>query len=117
MTKLVLEHLATKFAHIPPESGRSLAQAAAVCLNHHGHRSGTVLKVHGEFDELIGLEWSFAVTPVLRHYWNDLVEATEYGAYAMAILLMHSLTGLQVAKRSGQGTGFDWWLGPEDNLL
>jgi hypothetical protein len=34
-----------------------------------------------------------------------------------AILLMRALTGYTVIERSRKGTGFDWWLGTEDNLF
>jgi hypothetical protein len=39
--------------------------------------------------------------------------ATEYGAYAIAALLMPYLTDLTVIERSvkGKGLGFDFWLG------
>ena len=52
-----------------------------------------------------------------RHFWNDLEEATQQGAYAVAILLIRALTGYTVIERSRKGTGFDWWLGTEDNLF
>ena len=35
----------------------------------------------------------------------------------MAILLIRALTGYTVIERSRKGTGFDWWLGTEDNLF
>ena len=117
MAKIILEHLAANFSQIPPESGANLAHAAAVCLENCGHSSGVTLAVHGENVESFTVEWSFLVTSVLKSYWSDLVEATEYGAYGLALLLMNSLTGLRVIKRSGQGTGFDWWIGDEDNVL
>ena len=52
-----------------------------------------------------------------RRFWNDLEEATQHGAYAVAILLVRALTGYTVIERSRKGTGFDWWLGTEDNLF
>src|SRR5262245_57142529 len=39
------------------------------------------------------------------------------GAYALALLLLRSLAGLTVLERSRKGTGFDWWLASEDNLM
>jgi hypothetical protein len=44
-------------------------------------------------------------------YWNRLHERN------VAILLIRALTGYTVIERSRKGTGFDWWLGAEDNLF
>jgi hypothetical protein len=35
----------------------------------------------------------------------------------VAILLIRALTGYTVVERSRKGTGFDWWLGTDDNLF
>jgi hypothetical protein len=35
----------------------------------------------------------------------------------VAILLIRALTGYTAIERSRKGTGFDWWLGTEDNLF
>jgi hypothetical protein len=53
----------------------------------------------------------------MRHYWADPGETTEQGAYGIALLLVRALTGLTVVERSRKGTGFDWWLGPDDRLF
>jgi hypothetical protein len=46
-----------------------------------------------------------------------MIEATEYGACAIAILLVLDLTEFTVIERSRKGTGFDYWLGDEENLF
>ena len=35
----------------------------------------------------------------------------------MAFLLIRAITGYTVVERSRKGTGFDWWLGTDDNLF
>lgn len=50
-------------------------------------------------------------------FGTTLQEATQYGAYALALLLMRALTGYTVIERARKGTGFDWWLGNDDNLF
>jgi hypothetical protein len=57
------------------------------------------------------------VSEAMRRYWNDPDEIAEQGAHAVALLLVRSLAGLTVLERSRKGTGFDWWLSPEDNLF
>lgn len=97
------------------EAGAFLAQAGAVCLESHGHLSGRLLVVTGALgkftEELI---WKPA-TAQARRTWNDLQEATEYGAVGIAILLIRQRTEHAVLKRARKGTGFDYWLGPPDS--
>jgi hypothetical protein len=52
-----------------------------------------------------------------RRSHNDLQEATERGAYGIAILIVCDLTGMVVVERSKKGPGFDYWLGDEDDDL
>jgi hypothetical protein len=49
--------------------------------------------------------------------YNDLQDATEQGACGLAILLVRVLTGQVVVLRSRKGTGFDYWLGEDDDEL
>jgi hypothetical protein len=116
-TALSLDGLVHSFPHIPAEGGAMLAQAAAVCLDHQAHTSSVRLVVGGVFTTTFSLSWSEEITEAKRRFWNDLEEATQQGAYAVAILLIRALTGYTVIERSRKGTGFDWWLGTEDNLF
>ena len=43
--------------------------------------------------------------------WADLQEATEYGAYGVAIILALRLTQTPRVERSAKGTGVDYWVG------
>jgi hypothetical protein len=114
---LALDGLVYGFPHIPSEGGAMMAQAAVVCLDHEAHTSGVHLKVEGTSTVTFSLSWSEDVTEAKRRFWNDLEDATQQGAYAVAILLIRALTGYTVIERSRKGTGFDWWLGSEDNLF
>ena len=53
----------------------------------------------------------------MRRCWADLEFTTEQGAYGIAAVLMPTLTGLRFLERTRKGTGFDYWLGSEDDLL
>jgi len=116
-TALTLDDLVHGFPHIPSERAAMMAQAAVVCLDHQAHKSAVQLVVDGYFTATFSLSWSEGVTEAKRRFWNDLEEATQQGAYAVAILLIRALTGYTVIERSRKGTGFDWWLGTEDNLF
>jgi hypothetical protein len=115
--ELVLEDLATGFPHIPPECGTALAQAAVLCLEGQGHSTGVRLEVEGSFTITSRVLWTMDVTEAMRRYWNDPDEIAEQGAYAIALLLMRSLLGYTAVERAWKRTGFDWWLGPDDNRL
>jgi hypothetical protein len=58
------------------------------------------------------MEWP-AVDDQARRSHNDLQEATERGAYGIAILIVCDRTGMIVVERSAKGLGFDYWLGDE----
>ena len=90
----------------------AMAEAAAVCLEDNGHGSGTPLKVSGSNRGTFTVQWT--ALPIQAHAeWADLQEATEHGAYFIAIRLVDNLTGLTVVQRSKKGTGFDYWLAPK----
>jgi hypothetical protein len=92
--------------------GTQLAQAAAVCLEQREHRSGVTFHLAGMKAEQFLMEWP-AIDDQARRSHNDLQEATERGAYGIAILIVCELTGMVVVERSAKGLGFDYWLGNE----
>lgn len=93
--------------------GTVLAEAAAVCLDERGHPIPVQLHL-SKVDEQHFLLACPAVTEAMRRTHNDLERATEHGAYGIAILLIRKLTGLTAIRQSKKGTGFDYWLGPDD---
>jgi hypothetical protein len=99
---------------IPPEAGECLMYAACVCLENQGHNTGILMSLDGSFYGACAVSWD-VVSEEWRRYWADLQEATEFGAYGIAILLVIQLTHLMVIERSAKGTGFDYWLGRQDD--
>lgn len=53
----------------------------------------------------------------MRRCWNDLEFTTEQGAYGVALLIIRAVTDFTVIERSRKGTGFDYWLGYEEDEL
>ncbi|MEM9984104.1 MAG: hypothetical protein AAF804_03325, partial [Bacteroidota bacterium] len=86
-----------------------------VCLQSWGHQPGAVLRVKISADQAFELSWQALESDQLIRTWADQQEATEYGATAIAILLVLQLTEYTVIRRSVKGTGFDYWLGHEEN--
>jgi hypothetical protein len=100
---------------LTPAFGRSMAEAAALCLEEEGHRDSALLLVTGSYAETFVVTWP-EVTDQVRACYNDPEEATEHGACGIAILLVGELVGQTVVERSRKGTGFDYWIGAEDEL-
>lgn len=86
------------------------AEAASVCLDNQGHKSGKEIKIEGDLAGQFKLIWK-EVTEQIRSSRNDLEDAVEGGAYCLAMLVIEKLTRLKVTKQSQKRTGFDYWLG------
>ncbi|MEM6347767.1 MAG: hypothetical protein AAF927_28015 [Bacteroidota bacterium] len=110
-----LERLIEGLPAISPAFGAFLVEACQVCLAEGEHESGAELGVMGDINDMLTLHWAGELNDQIRNSWRDKGEATEYGATAMAILLVLALTDLTVTGRSVKGTGFDYWLGPKEN--
>ena len=95
---------------VTPVQARQHMEACIVCFDHHSHLTGVELSLHGNMDEVVCLDWDEAVDEHVRRSWNDMQEATEYGATAIAILLVLNRTEYTIIERAVKGDGFDYWL-------
>lgn len=111
--EIVLMSLEEGCPALTPDRGRSLAEAAAVCLESVGHGLQADLFVNANDAPSVYTILRPDVTQQMRLCYNDPEEATEQGACAVAILLVRGLTGLTIVEQSRKGTGFDYWLGSE----
>ncbi len=111
MDSLKLFSLKRGIGNITPALCESFAEAAAVCLDKNNHRSGVELKVEGDLQGNFSLVW-IEVTEEMRKSYNNLLQATERGAYGIAFLLVDRMTDLTVLETSAIGSGIDYWLGP-----
>lgn len=102
----------SKMPGLSRNKAADLVDAARVCLNDQGHKTGCVLKVDGDEEELFRLRFG-APGRVLTKTHNDLVEATQFGAVAIAVNVICDLTDFVVVLRSKTKTGIDYWLGPD----
>lgn len=72
------------------------------------------MRVHaGTRGSHASIKWD-AVDDQMRRSWNDRENATENGAYGIAILVVLKIKHLHVLEQSKKGTGFDFWLGSPD---
>lgn len=91
-----------------------MGACAAVCLEHEQHQSGVAMAVEGDQPTAVRLTWD-QLTQQHHRSCADLQEATEYGAYGLAILVVRETTGKAVLERSAKGPGFDFWVGDEED--
>jgi hypothetical protein len=112
---LNLNALADGMPGITPRVGAYLAEAAVACLEQERHGPDIGMRVDGEFEHRIRLQWSDFGDPEQRaRAWGDGDVATEQGAYGIAALLVSGLTDYTVVERARKGPGFDYWLGRRD---
>ena len=91
-----------------------MGACAAVCLDRGRHQSGVPMAVEGDYNATFRLTWE-SLTEKHRRSCADLQEATEYGAYGLAILVVRETTGKTFVQRSAKGPGFDFWIGDEED--
>lgn len=99
------------------EFGNFLLQACAICLDNQNHKSGVQMILHtNSGSQPLSLSWDSIINEQVKRNWNDLQEATEYAATGIAIKLAETHSTSTCIERSSKGTGFDYWLGNEDNV-
>ena len=113
-TLQVREFSAQPHTGLTPAKRDTLSEAAVICLEEQSHESGVELAVSGAFDEKFILEWDAATERMIRCY-ADKEEATEDGAYCVAIITIAELTSLLVTQKSRKGNGFDFHLGNSED--
>ncbi len=89
--------------------GSFLAEAASHCLGWNNHENPVPLDITGDVFTPASLKWNDVNEQ--KGTWTDLQEATEYGAYGIAIIVALLLTTTPRVERSAKGTGVDYWIG------
>jgi len=108
---LDLGELGARAPFLTPSAAGFYEENAVVCLVHNGHRSGTPLQVAaGGESSGIDLRWSEERAGTLHRCYADLVKATEFGACAIALLLIHELTPFVAVEQAMRGTTVDYYL-------
>lgn len=112
---IVLNDLENGLPGLSKKTGAFLAEASAFCLEHKDHTSGVCLYITGEQETYVQVYWNNVMTEDILHSWDDLQEATEYGASGIAILLMVTMTPYTIIRRARKGSNVDYWLGYKES--
>ena len=115
MRKLNLDDLKSGQPGISERMAGFLIEAAVVCLALNGHQSGVTITVTGDYKEEFEINWFEKLTEQKINSWKDLKEATEYGATAIALLLIYALENLVVKERLPQEGTSDYSLRTKDD--
>lgn len=114
MIELNLSKLKEGLPGISKTIGAYLAEAAAFCLTQNQHNSPVELSITGLYTQNLLVIWTDDITEQVKRSWRESIEATEYGATGIAILLLLKLTDYVILERGVIGTGFDYLLCKQD---
>ncbi len=95
-------------------NGTTLAEAASYCLHKNQHPNPVSLRIDGDNEMTCHLKWE-VITPEYHNTYADLVEAANFGAAAVGMLMARKFVGERMFVRSVIGTGCDYWLGDSDS--
>ena len=115
MKKLHLNTLKSGLPGLTKTAGAFLAEAAAYCLDSQGFMTGVVMKVTGDINENIAVFWTDIVDDQVKRTWRDNIEAVEYAATAIGILLTLEYTDFVIAERGRQDGVADYILTKKKN--
>lgn len=95
---------------------KSYAEAACVCLDRH-HTSPQALHIHeAKGAHRVAAEWT-APDGRTKRAWANTTDATEAGAYALALAAVESTRGLVAVRRAETLTGADYYLASATQTL
>lgn len=115
--KLYLDSLGTGIPATSPGKALLLMETCVWCLLKQNHANGVKLKVvendveNGEKGIFFEVYWPkyLNIEAIFRSYNQE--DATQFGAEAIAILLVREYTKFTVIERAVTSTGIDYWLG------
>ena len=106
---LTLDDLSSGATGVTPAYGRSLAEAAGVCLDDQEHANPIRFHIPDIDPQTCDLTWP-TISERTRLTWNDDEDATEHGAMAIALLFTIRFLGYRIVGRMKKGKGVDFLL-------
>ncbi|MDR0866054.1 MAG: hypothetical protein LBO74_14135 [Candidatus Symbiothrix sp.] len=92
-------------------------EACMVCLHRNQHKSKIKFELKGDIDDKITLNWENYFDDQIDRTWQDQIYCTDHGAVCLSVLLVKKYTNYTIIQRARIGTGFDYWLGKENEVL
>lgn len=112
---LSLESLKDGIPVIPEEAAGFFKQNCMVCFHHTGHASGVNLTFDYDDDSAaVCVHWTGEITDQLLGAYRDHTRMTDFGACALALLLVRELTEYTAIEQAIIGTTVDYHLGSKN---
>jgi hypothetical protein len=113
--ELPIKELEKRHPGISVGLAASYCEAAAICLSRH-HESPANINIKHNSELIATASWDLLDDTTLRAWANE-TDATEAGAYGIALASVEISDGLVAYARAETRTGVDYYLGPADNSL
>lgn len=114
--KLQFSNLDARHPGVTRGLGACYDEAARVCLDRHHTPPKTIKIEDGGIEHPSEAEWSGADRRT-RDAWANVIDATENGAYCLALAAIELTRGLVAVGRAETGTGADYYLGKPGETL
>jgi len=108
---LKLEDLSNGIPVIPDEAVGFYKQNCIICFDSQGHQTGLRMEVfHKGTFGIAEVCWDGSVTEQILRAYRDERKTTDFGACAIALLLIRELTEFTSIEQSNVGTTIDYYL-------
>jgi hypothetical protein len=108
--KLQFNNLSERHPGVTPVISASYAEAATVCLGRHHQPPQPISLQDRDAIMSVNAEWEPADERT-RNGWANMDDATEYGAYGLALAAVELTRGMVAVRRAETRTGADYYLG------
>jgi hypothetical protein len=113
VTKIQFENLSERHFGVTPAIAAAYAEAVRVCLGRHHASPQEILVRDGVEETKSTAEWE-GPDYRTRTGWANRDDATEAGAYGLALAAAELTRGLVAVRRAETRTGADYYLGGPD---
>lgn len=110
LKRLGFNDLSERHHGVTPAISAVYAEAAGVCLGRHHHSPQKIALRDGTTETQSLAEWKKA-DPRTQGGWANQDDATEYGAYGLALAAAELTRGLVAIRRAETRSGADYYLG------
>jgi hypothetical protein len=113
---LPLQNMAERHQALTPSVAGSYIEAARVCLDRHHISPKEFTLENDKVESFTKVEWE-ATDNRIQAAWANTDDATEAGAYALAIAATELLKGMVAVHRAETRTGADYYIAPAGEEL
>jgi len=113
---LNLEELEQRVVVLTKQAADFYRENALVCLSNQQHSTGCpILARFNDESYQFVLRWAGEVDAHMKRCYRDLVQATEYAACAIGLLLVENLTEFVGVEQAVRGSTVDYYLAYKDD--